>query len=99
VANDFGLFLETQLPALGSASEGLRFTSESWTANGRDAVFNLSGLPGHTYKIGIWNANRISKVEGAKIETENGQPRLNVSFPGDSGQGYVHQAITIHFSR
>jgi hypothetical protein len=90
---DFGLFLDSQLPALGSPSEGLRFVSESWTPN--SLVLDLSGRAGRTYELGVWNAGQIISVKGATLETSSGEPRLMVSFPG--GQDYVHLQLAIQF--
>jgi hypothetical protein len=99
IKNDFGLFLDSQLPPLAGASQGLRFVSESTSPDGKEIVFDLSGLAGHTYKIGIWNPGEISAVDGATIEQNEARPQLRVSFPAAGTQDYVHTKITVHFKR
>jgi hypothetical protein len=98
VKNDFGVFLDPQLPNLGGASQGLRFVSESWAPDG-GAIFNLSGWAGRTYTIGVWNPTSVAKVDGATLDKADGHSQLVVSFPGDGNIGYVHHTVAIHFTK
>lgn len=99
ITNDFGLFLDSQLPPLGSSSQGLRFVSESWTPGAESVTFDLAGLVGRTYSVGIWNPQQVSTVDGAAVEKVGGQTRLRISFPAASSQDYVHSKVTVHFTR
>jgi GH15 family glucan-1,4-alpha-glucosidase len=99
VENDFGLYLDSQLPPLASAGQGLRFVSESPASDGKAVIFDMSGLAGHTYKVGIWNAREISRVDGADMVEQAGESQLKVSFPVTATQDYIHTKITIHFKR
>jgi glycogen debranching enzyme len=94
--NDFGLSLLSQLPPLGSASEGLRVVSETWSANANSLRLDLSGRPGRTYQLGLWNADQVTSVEGATL-SKAGQPHIQVAFLGNPGQDYTHQQVVIHF--
>ena len=51
VKNDFGLALSNELPALGSASRGLRFLSESWNASKSELTMAVSGRAGGRYAL------------------------------------------------
>ena len=67
IRDDFGLSISPVLPPLGSASQGLRVLSESWTP-ARDALtLEVSGAPGRQYEIGMWNAAQVASVEGAEL--------------------------------
>jgi hypothetical protein len=95
--NDFGLFCDSQLPPLGSSSEGLRVVSESWTSDGSVLALDLSGRAGHTYELGLWNAALISAIEGATIDQTGGTPHLEISFPGSDSPAYVHTKVSLRF--
>ena len=78
--NDFGLSLDSQLPKLGSPSLGLRNISESWSAEKNTLTMEVEGIAGRVYELGIWNAAQISSAEGAVIASEEGKPKLKISF-------------------
>ena len=94
--NDFGLSLTNELPDLGSASRGLRVTSESWDAGCTQLTLEVSGLAGARYEMGIWNASQISSVDGASV-TKFG--KLEITMPQGSAESYVPQRIVLHFAR
>ncbi len=96
VHNDFGLSIHSELPALGSTSEGLRVVSETWSDNLESLRLELSGRPGSTYQLGLWNTEQVRSVEGATLSREK-SPHLEVSFPGGAGQEYTHREVVIHF--
>src|SRR5207253_7171238 len=48
--NDFGVSFSNALPALGSASEGLRVLSETWDSTHTQLTLSLSGLAGKRYE-------------------------------------------------
>jgi glycogen debranching enzyme len=99
VDNDFGLYLDSQPTPLASASQGLRLVAESSASDRKAVTFDWSGLDGHTYQVGIWNAREIARVEGADLEENGGGSQLRISFPATGTQDYVHAKITIHFHR
>jgi len=95
VKNDFGLALSNDLPALGSASRGLRVISESWNASRTELTMTVSGLAGSRYELGVWNPGQISNVEGAVL-TKFG--KLEIQMPPGT-DSYLQQKIVMHFGR
>jgi glycogen debranching enzyme len=96
VKNDFGLALANELPALGSASRGLRVLSESWNSARSQLSLELSGLAGSRYELGVWNSGEISSVEGAVL-TKLG--KLQIQMPAAPAESYLEQRVVIHFGR
>jgi len=95
--DDFGLFLDSQLPPLGGISKGMRVVSESWRSDGTVLALDLSGRAGHTYQLGVWNGALISGIEGATIDKTGGAPHLEISFPGSDSPAYVHTKVSLRF--
>ncbi|MGC1451504.1 MAG: hypothetical protein WA830_15850 [Candidatus Sulfotelmatobacter sp.] len=95
VRDDFGLSLTNDLPALGSASRGLRVVSESWNASKTEWTLNVSGLAGTRYELGVWNPGQITSVEGAVL---NKAGKLEIHMPQGS-DSYLQQKVVIHFGR
>ena len=95
VKDDFGLSLTNDLPALGSASRGLRVVSESWNASKTEWTLDVSGLAGTRYELGVWNSGQIAWVEGAVL-TKAG--KLEIQMPQGS-DSYLQQKVVIHFGR
>jgi len=98
--NDFGVSLSNKLPALGSASGGLRVLSETWNSARTQLTLSLSGLSGKTYELSIWNPSQVASVKGAKLGAA-GQDlaKLVVEFPSADAESYVHQDIVLNFAR
>jgi glycogen debranching enzyme len=96
VKNDFGLTLSNELPALGSASRGLRVLSESWNNSKTQLILEVSGRSGNSYELNVWNPSQISNVEGAVI-TKLG--KLEIHMPQGAPDSYVPQKVVIHFGR
>ena len=97
--NDFGVGLSNALPALGSPSEGLRVLSETWNSSHTQLTLSLSGLPGKTYDLSIWNAAQIASVKGGKLdEVRQDQAMLAIEFPMRSLDSYVHQDVVLNFA-
>jgi glycogen debranching enzyme len=94
VKNDFGLAVSNELPALGSASRGIRIVSESWNAARSDLTLDVSGLAGVRYELDVWNPRQISSVEGATL-TKLGA--LQIQMPDGSAESYLQQKVTVHF--
>jgi glycogen debranching enzyme len=97
VRNDFGLSIPSGLPALGSASQGLRVVSETWSNNLENLRLDVSGRPGSTYQLDLWNAQQIRSVEGGQISRTGDRSQLAVAFPDNTGQDYEHRQVVIHF--
>ena len=96
VKNDFGLTLANELPALGSASRGLRVLSESWNNSKTQLTLEVSGRAGNRYELSVWNPSQISNVEGAVV-TKPG--KLEIRMPQGTPDSYVPQTVVIHFGR
>jgi glycogen debranching enzyme len=92
--NDFGLTLANELPALGSASRGLRVLSESWNVSKTQYTLEVSGRAGNRYELSAWNPSEISSVEAAVL-TKLG--KLEIQMPQGGADSYVKQKIVIHF--
>jgi glycogen debranching enzyme len=93
--NDFGLTLSNQLPPLGSGSQALRVTSEEWNGSRTQLTLNVSGLPGHTYELSVWNPSLVSTVDGGVL-TKAGM--LQIPFPSGTADSYADEKIVLHFA-
>jgi glycogen debranching enzyme len=96
VRNDFGLALPNELPALGSASRGLRVLSESWNASKTQLSLEVSGRAGMSYQMDVWNPGQISSADGAVL-TKLG--KLEIQMPQGTADAYIQQKVVIHFAR
>jgi glycogen debranching enzyme len=96
LSNDFGLTLSNELPALGSASRGLRVTHESWDASRSQLTLDVSGVSGSRYELGVWNSAQIATVEGAVLSKFG---KLEIEMPKGAADAYVPHKIVIHFRR
>jgi len=96
VKNDFGLALPNELPALGSASRGLRVLSEAWDALKTQLTLEVSGRAGDRYSLQVWNPNQVSSVDGAVL-TKLG--KLEIQIPPGAADSYLPQKVVIHFGR
>ena len=94
VKNDFGLTLSNELLPLGSASRGLRITSDSWNAAKNQWSLDVSGRAAFRYQLDVWNPGQISAVEGATL-TKAG--KLEIKMPESSAEDYVTNKLVIHF--
>jgi glycogen debranching enzyme len=96
VKNDFGLALSNELPALGSASRGLRVVSESWNSIRNQLTLEVSGRGGARYDLDVWNPNQVSSIEGAVLSRLG---KLEIQMPPAAPDSYVRQKIVIHFGQ
>lgn len=94
VKNDFGLTLANELPSLGGASRGLRVISNSWNAARTQLTLEMSGVPGMSYEMGVWNPAQVSSVDGGALTK---QGKLRVDMPSAKDVDYAHYTIIIHF--
>jgi len=97
--NDFGVSFSNVLPALGSASEGLRVLAETWNASRSQLTLSLSGLPGKTYELLVWNPSQVASVKGGKLApAAQDRASLVVEFPAATAESYVHQDVVLNFA-
>ena len=96
VRNDFGLSLSNELPALGSASRGLRVLSESWNTLKTELTLEVSGRSGGSYAVNVWNPSQISSVTGAAL-TKLG--KLEIQMPHGTADAYSRQKVVIRFGK
>ena len=94
--NDFGLSLSSELPPLGSGSQGLRVVSEEWNASRDQLSLSVSGLPKHTYEMSVWNPSQVSSVDGGAL-TKAG--KIEIRMPEGASDAYVSQKLILHFVR
>jgi hypothetical protein len=94
--NDFGLALANELPALGSASRGLRVLSESWNPSRTEFTLELSGRSGSHYELSVWNPSQIASVEGAILSKRG---KLEIEMPQGAADSYVQEKLKVHFVR
>jgi glycogen debranching enzyme len=91
--NDFGLSLDSRLPALGAVSEGLRVVSESWSAARDTLTLEVSGATAQPYDLAVLNPGQVRAVEGGELV--NG--KLRIGFPAGEPGVYSRRSITFHF--
>jgi glycogen debranching enzyme len=96
--NDFGFSMDSRLPALGSASQGLRIISESWSADHTGLALDTEGIPGNAYQLNLGNASQISSVDGGTLLSDQGNAKLKISFARAHSDSYARQTVTIHFA-
>jgi glycogen debranching enzyme len=97
VLHDFGISMRSSLPELGSASRGLRFLSETWSANRDHLTLDLSGTAGQSYGLRVWNIGEIQSVDGAELNPKSEDSAIRILFPSTGSDPYPHQKFVIHF--
>ena len=99
VADDFGVSYRSELPQLGSASEGLRILSESWTPSRDQLTLAVSGIPGRQYELAVWNAGQVASVDGAELARgEDASAKLHIVIPTGDRRNTSHATIVVHFA-
>jgi len=96
VKNDFGLNVDNELPPLGSTSGGLRVIATRWNSDRSQLTVEVSGVPGMSYELGVWNPAQISSLEGAVMTREG---KIRIAIPPRNGGDYSHRKIVIHFDQ
>lgn len=94
--NDFALSEQSSLPALGSASRGLRILSETWSASRDQLTLEVSGAAGHEYELEVWNAGLVQKVEGAELGRKPGWTTIWIQMPPSDLEPYSRKKVVIH---
>jgi len=98
LANDFGVSVQNGLPALGTASQGVRITSERWSASRDQLDLDVSGVAGRGYKLYVSNGAEIGSVDDAKlVSAADSTQFLWVEMPKGDKDAYAHQRVVIHF--
>jgi hypothetical protein len=92
--NDFGLSFDSQLPALGTVSEGMRMVSESWSEARDKLTLEAWGDSGQEYDLAVLNASQVRTVDGAELVAG----KLHLRFPAGTPGVYSQQSITLHFA-
>jgi hypothetical protein len=93
--NDFAVTYTGHLPLLGSANQGLRIVSETWS-DSRDALtLGTEGLAGHTYVMSVWGREQIKSIDGARLTADGS---IEETFPGtNEAADPQKQTVQIHF--
>jgi hypothetical protein len=94
VEDDFALDIEQGLPELGMASKNLKVVSETWTEANDAVTYEVAGVSGGTYEIGV--RGTIESVEGGELSRDGRMLRLTIPA---GVEGYRHRRVTIHFAR
>jgi glycogen debranching enzyme len=95
--DEFELSEQSSLPALGSASRGLRVLSETWSASRDQLTLEVSGAAGSAYGLRIWNPGEIQSVEGAEFNSSVVKEPIVVRIPHSGSEPYPHAKVVIRF--
>jgi hypothetical protein len=104
VSNDFGLSLQSALPALGATSAGLRVLSESWSAERDTLKVDVSGLTGRKYDLEVFNPGQIASiseadfVKGTASGAARGLRTIRIQFPSGETNAYIRRTVTFRFA-
>jgi glycogen debranching enzyme len=98
IANDFGVSYQPPLPQLGSASEGLRILSDSWSDTRNELTLSISGSPERDYELSMSNPGEVSSVDGAELIRDGQTAWLHIQMPVADIHNATHETITIHFA-
>jgi len=97
IADDFEIGVESQLPAPGSASDGVRVISESWTPELDVLTLDVAGVPGDAYAFDLTNASQIRSIQGGELDkADPKKPKLLVRFPAGTDR-YAERHIALKF--
>jgi glycogen debranching enzyme len=98
IRKDFNVSYDSNLPKLGSASEGLRLLSQTWTSR-RDAVtLELAGAAGAEYELAV-DPGQLASVDGASpLYSEIGVQAVRVQFAAGEPGTYKKTTVVFHFS-
>ncbi|MBV9886971.1 MAG: hypothetical protein JO119_10535 [Acidobacteria bacterium] len=104
--NNIGVAYDSTLPALGSASQGLRIVSQTWSAAHDLLTLDVAGKPGCEYELGVFDNGKslmqgqgeLASVEGAdRVTSKSGEERIKIALPAENSGDYVHRKIVLHF--
>jgi glycogen debranching enzyme len=99
-AQDFDVSVDSRLPELGKASQGLRIISGKWSLSRDTLTLEVAGKPGERYGMRVWKTEDIASVEGGDLCSRTcPDGEIGVEFPGDEGMVYGRKSVVIHFTR
>jgi glycogen debranching enzyme len=98
VRNDFGLAYESNLPRLGARSQELRILSETWSASKDQLAVEVSGAAGSEYRLRVWNAGQIQKVEGADLDRTPQRETIGIQIRSSDTEPYPRTKVVFRFS-
>lgn len=99
VRDDFAISYASQLPALGSKSEGLRILSETWNAPRTQLTLELEGISGAVYELSLFNGKEITNLAGGTIsKSPEGIEKISVILQGSIGDSqFVRGSLVLYF--
>jgi glycogen debranching enzyme len=96
--NDFDLGVPASLPQLGSASQGIRIVSQTWSPTKDQLTLQISGVAAKEYRLPIRNAAEIQTVDGAILNTTTpADSFLSIQMPPGPTETYTQQTVVLHF--
>jgi hypothetical protein len=95
--NDFGLSVNSHLPLMGSASQGLRILSETWSSSRDQLELDVAGAAGNEYEIRVWNPGQVQGLEGAELGRKPEDGSLRIKIPPSTTEPYPRTKVVIHF--
>ena len=98
VRHDFSVTYSSDLPALGSRSEGLRILSEQWSSSRDQLTLHLEGRPGKTYELLVSPGKEILSVEGGTLRKTGEVVEALLVGPVSRNEVYVRNTLTFHFT-
>ena len=99
VQNDFAVSYDSNLPNLGSASDGLHILAEEWTQSGDRLTLHLSGIANHEYFLNVSDPLQVASVDGGKlVGRDSASPQIRVRIPNGAPNTFVNSSLTIHLA-
>jgi len=98
IRKDFNVSYDSSLPRLGSASEGLRLLSQTWTSSRDAVILELAGAAGAEYELAV-DHGQLTSVDGASpLYSEIGVQAVRVQFSTGEPGTYKKATVVFHFS-
>ncbi|HKW16705.1 MAG TPA: amylo-alpha-1,6-glucosidase [Terriglobales bacterium] len=91
--DDFGIAFQNVLPYIGSSSQALHFTSETWSGSRDTLTLECKGLPASEYELEILNPGQIASVNGAEVKGG----KLIIRMAPDPHELTAPEKVVIHF--
>jgi len=98
ISSGFAVSATSALPPLGSVSTGLRILSETWSASRDQLTLSASGSAGAQYRLSVWNAAQIERVEGADLRKSPDGSTLTLQIPNSDSEPYMPAKVVFHFA-
>ena len=98
IRNNFNGSYDSNLPGLGSTSEGLRLLSTKWTANHDSVTMEFAGAAGAEYELAV-EPGQLATVEGAEpLYAESGVRAVRLRFAAGDPGTYARKTVVFHIS-